>query len=265
MTHPGSLLVDYVDGTLDGAARTDVQAHLATCATCRQEVALARAARTSLRSLPAAAPPAGLADAALAAASAARSPSPTDIAAARMVRRPSAGRWIGAAAAIAAVLVLLAVVSPRLGSSPSRTAADNAAGGAGVSFSKASAVEVVRANLSQAQLASVAVALGGVQPRSESSPAMGASGPVDVAAPDLQVTAQLPDRLPAASACLSRAWGGGVPGELTRVLLTRFDGTPAYVGLYAVGPGAGLPPTRLQLVVASVDGCRLLASTYARL
>jgi hypothetical protein len=261
MTHPGPLLADYVDGSLGDADRAAVQRHLATCPTCRREVALARAARSSLRSLPAAAPPLGLADAAIAEATAGTPP--TDIAEARKAR--PVGRWIAAAAGVAAVLVAIAVISPGLGSSPSRTAADGAAsGGAARSFPKASDVEVVRANLSEAQLASVAASLGGAQPQQpEASPAMGVSS-ADTVAPDLQAAAHLPDRLPAASACLATAWGD-TPGLLTRVLLTRFEGTPAYVGLYAVGPGAGLPPTRLQLLVASIHGCQPLASSYALL
>jgi hypothetical protein len=47
------------------------------------------------------------------------------------------------------------------------------------------------------------------------------------------------------------------------VVEAGYEGTPAYLGFYAVGPGAGLPATRIQLLVASVDGCRPLATAYA--
>jgi Putative zinc-finger len=257
MTHPGPLLTDYVDGTLAGPDRAAVEAHLASCSSCRAEVTLAGSARSSLRSLPAVTPPPGLTDAAL--AEAASPAAPTGITDTRATQ--PAWRWIGAAAAAAAVLLLLVVASPKLGGSPSQTLAG--AGAADVSFAKADAVDVVRANLSQEQLASVAASLGGVQP-AESAPTVDATGAAGAFAPDLHATSRLPDRLPEASACLDRAWQA-TPGQLTRVLLARYLGAPAYFGLFAVGPGAGLPPTRLQLLVASVEGCQPLASAYALL
>jgi hypothetical protein len=251
-------LTDYVDGTLGPAARADVEAHLATCATCRRETALASAARSTLRSLPDAVPPPGLAEAAIAAAG--DGAAPTSIADAPS-KRP-ARRWIAVAAA-AAVIGLVAVVSPKLGSSPSQTLADSG-GGASASFAKADAVEVVDADLSMEQLALTAAALGGVGTGAEAAPTGDVSGVADVSGPDLTPTRTLPERLGKASACLDQAWGA-TPGELTRVVLARYEGTPAYFGLYAIGPGAGLPPTRMQLLVASVDGCRGLAQAYALL
>jgi hypothetical protein len=255
-------LTDYVDGTLGAADLAAVEAHLATCATCRRETALARTARSALRSLPDAAPPPGLAEAAIAAAR--DGAAPTSIADAPS-KRP-ARRWIAVAAA-AAVIGLVAVVSPKLGTSPTQTMADGAGGAADRSFAKADAVEVVKADLSMEQIALAAAALGGVQTTAEAAPTGDASGVSGVARadlPDLTPTTTLPERLDQASACLDQAWGA-TPGELTRVVLARYEGTPAYFGLYAIGPGAGLPPTRVQLLVASVDGCRGLAQGYALL
>src|SRR5688500_12222690 len=51
MTHPEELLSGYVDGTLPTEERAVVDAHLATCATCREEVELAHEALTALGSL----------------------------------------------------------------------------------------------------------------------------------------------------------------------------------------------------------------------
>jgi len=271
MNHPGPLLTDLVDGTLSSADRVDVEAHLATCGSCRQEVALARAARRALGSMPPVVPPAGLVEAAIAGASA--HPSPTRIGEAGS--RRSARRWIGVAAA-AAVIGLVAVAAPKLGTSPSPTVAEGA-GAADRSFPRADAVEVVRTDVSSAQLAFVAASLGGVEPGGTAA-SLGGVGPGGTAAPSADVTGvesaasvparqarrQLPERLSEASACLEQAWGAA-PGPLTRVLLARFQGTPAYFGLYAVGPGAGLAPTRLQLLVASVEGCQALASAYVLL
>ena len=261
MRHPGPLLTDFVDATLGAAERVDVEAHLADCATCRQEVALVRDARSSLRSLPAAVPPPGLADAAI--AEAAARPAATDISDARS--RQAGRRWITVSAvAAAAVIAVIAVMSPKLGSSSSQTMADSAGGSADRSFAKADTVEVVGADLSSEQLAAVAVQLGGVQAGAQTAPSGDVSGVSEAAPLDLQPRQLLPERLAEASACLDEAWGA-TPGQLTRVVLARFEGTQAYFGLYAVGPGAGLPATRLQLLVASVDGCRALASAYALL
>ena len=49
------------------------------------------------------------------------------------------------------------------------------------------------------------------------------------------------------------------------MILARFKGEPAYLGVYLIGPGAELPPTLLQLNVASVHGCNPVGQTTARL
>src|SRR3990172_7647090 len=51
MTHPEELLADYVDGTLNHEQRAVVDTHLPGCATCRQEVDLARRALAALATL----------------------------------------------------------------------------------------------------------------------------------------------------------------------------------------------------------------------
>jgi anti-sigma factor RsiW len=256
MSHPGPLLTDFVDGTLGKAERADVEQHLETCVTCSDEVALARAARSALRALPVATTPPGLADGVIAEAT-----RPTQIdASGPRAKASTTRRWL-AAAAVAAAVALLAVAAPKLGSAPSQMAAGSE-GAADRSFAKAAGVEVVAANVSQAQLATVAAALGGIQPV-EAAPTSGSVGAT--AQPrDLQAGQVLPAKLPQAAACLDQAFGD-TPGTLTRVLQARFEGTPAYFGLYAVGPGADLAPTRVQLLVASVRGCDVLASAYASL
>jgi anti-sigma factor RsiW len=58
MNHPYEQLTDLVDGTLDEGDLAGVQAHLDTCASCREDVAHATAGREAARSLPpATAPP----------------------------------------------------------------------------------------------------------------------------------------------------------------------------------------------------------------
>jgi anti-sigma factor RsiW len=51
MTHPEELLADYVDGTLEDEQRAVVDAHLPGCATCREELELARGALAALANL----------------------------------------------------------------------------------------------------------------------------------------------------------------------------------------------------------------------
>jgi hypothetical protein len=51
-THPDELLAEFVQGTAPTADREAVEAHLATCGRCREEVELAHAARVALASLP---------------------------------------------------------------------------------------------------------------------------------------------------------------------------------------------------------------------
>jgi anti-sigma factor RsiW len=63
--HPDELLAAYVDGSASSEEREAVEAHLATCRTCREEMALARTAHLALASLPEVDPP-GVARAGLA-------------------------------------------------------------------------------------------------------------------------------------------------------------------------------------------------------
>jgi hypothetical protein len=55
--HPDELLAGYVEGSSTVAERALVDAHLAACSQCREELDLATAARTALASLPELEPP----------------------------------------------------------------------------------------------------------------------------------------------------------------------------------------------------------------
>jgi hypothetical protein len=110
--HPDILLAEYVDGTLAPDARAEVEAHLAGCDRCREEVTLAEEARTALARLPEVPAPQGL-----------------TFAVRRRSRRPAAPRIarVIAAAAAAAVLVSGGVVVVQ----GFRTEEQPATGGAG--------------------------------------------------------------------------------------------------------------------------------------
>jgi anti-sigma factor RsiW len=59
-THPDEIqLLDYVEGDLDGAARDVVDAHLAGCAECAEQIRLLEAGREALRGAPMLEAPAG--------------------------------------------------------------------------------------------------------------------------------------------------------------------------------------------------------------
>ena len=62
MTHPEELLAGYVDGTLSAKERDAVESHVAECARCSREIALATSARSALRSLPEVPAPPGFGD-----------------------------------------------------------------------------------------------------------------------------------------------------------------------------------------------------------
>src|SRR3970282_1442342 len=66
MTHPEEHLAGYVDGTLEHAERAVVDAHLGGCERCRDEIELARGARTALVALQDSPVPYGLTDPVLA-------------------------------------------------------------------------------------------------------------------------------------------------------------------------------------------------------
>lgn len=50
--HPDELLAEYVDGSLEADDRARVEAHLASCSLCSEEVAVAGEVRTALTALP---------------------------------------------------------------------------------------------------------------------------------------------------------------------------------------------------------------------
>ena len=114
MTHPLEQLAPYVDGSLTGPERLEVERHLASCAQCRSEVAVASEARAALRSMPEVEVPTDLGVPALEAMGTGEA------------HHPGPPRWVRAMpfVAAAAVVALLAITLPRLGGG---TAADSGA------------------------------------------------------------------------------------------------------------------------------------------
>ncbi len=135
----GILLDDLVDGTLAGASRERVEAHLRTCAACRAAVADLRRIREAARALPRVEPPAdgwARVSAALDAAGA-RKPAVTVVKAdASPPRAPVFALWrpawgVLAAAAILAIGVATTVLLYRAPATPDNQAAAVQAANAG--------------------------------------------------------------------------------------------------------------------------------------
>ena len=273
MSHPGPLLADYVDGTLDPSTRAEVDAHLRTCATCRGELAMATAGARAAQGLDEPAAPAGIGEAAIAEAArlaAEHNPEVTPMTG-RAWRRPTTPRVLAAAGA-AALILLLVVVAPKLGQDTTQNAAQIAAGGASraAAYPQASYVEIQHADYTfavlpdvAAQLRSAVTSSDGLEDGSASS-ALGVGAPSAAAVPNAEDVSKNSALLPTATACLNKAFDNPT-GTLARVIRAQYAGQPAYLGVYLIGPGSELPPNLLQLSVASVHGCEVLGQSTARL
>ena len=266
MTHPGPMLTDYVDGTLPPKDVARVEAHLRSCATCRQEVRLAAAGRDALADTIVPAAPAGLAEAAIAEAAAIAGAHAPEVASlgtpASQRPRPATPRWLAIAGAAAAI-VLIAIMVPKLGQPGTTTRSEAAvAGGAqDVAHPAATAVEIQDVDYGADILDRVAAtydrAFVGAAPV-EGAASGSALPQATLAGPETAVKLSA-ERLPAATRCLARAYPDQ-GGTLTRAILARYEGEPAYLGVYLLGPGGGLPPDVVLVVVASVDGCEPLTT-----
>lgn len=148
-THPDEIqLLDYVEGDLDDAARDVVEAHVAGCAECAEQIRLLEAGREALRGAPMLEGPAGL-----------PGELPEQARPARRSFRP--GRVIAVlapVAAIAGVVAIVATTNPDGGGDEegargvaAQTAADSAEGGAEEAAPKAFSATTVRSVAGPAQ------------------------------------------------------------------------------------------------------------------
>ena len=241
-------------------------AHVATCARCRAEVEAATAARGALRALEAPPVPEGIGAAAIAEATREAASERADEVRPLGRDARAAQRWarVATGAGIAAVLLLgLAVVLPRIGGDASPagglTAEDSAfesASGAADPAATSGALEIVDAD----------VDVEGVRLLAEEAKAAfgGASPPRDAFAEDSATHGSTTSRTAPATECLRLAFEA-LPGDATRLIQARYQGTPAYFGVFEDGPGAGQRPDAIRVLVASSDGCVPLNSTRVAL
>ncbi len=242
MNHPYDLLADLVDGSLDAHDRAQVDAHLATCASCREDLALATAGRDAARSLPQVAAPADLREGVVGAAGG------------RASRAPRWYRWAGAAAVAAAAVVAIAVALPDVGggASPEMAAQDAGAEGAPGAASVTSAadvlLEVQDVNYGEDSLRQLAREAGTHEQ---------AAYPTSSDAVQRDASAAL--------GCVTQAFEAKPAGRLRRLIQARFDGRPAYLAVYLESPGAGQPPDSATVWVAAKADCTIVSFAQARL
>ncbi len=267
MTHPVEQLVDYVDGTLPARERAVVRAHLQTCARCRDEVTLSAGAKRALAELPDVQAPVGLGSAAARGAESGTDPGAAGVATLTPRRdreataTPAWYRWGGAAAAIAAAFIVAVLVLPKVGGDggavpANAPAAESTARSGDAGFRAAGGVERQQKDYDVADVQELAESYGvlaGPPPTAEDR---------GVEAGGSQVPAASGAGVPGALACLEHAFpylaDGGPPVELVEA---RFQGTPAYLGVFASGPGAGEDADMITVWVASSADCSVLHST----
>jgi putative zinc finger protein len=261
--HPDELLAGYVDGSASPAERRIIEAHLAGCSQCRDELALATRARTALMSLPELEAP-GLAARGIEGLLPAEAPGGTDeLAGRRQARREAHGfrRWQSswaALAGVAAVLALLAIVPLVLirgGGSKSTTAGGPARSAVGAAeAAKYPRVFDRRANYDQASLRALASQLGN-DARSGllTGSATKSSPPPSLAGGDTpQFAAIAPVDV---VRCALR--GTGLPSDTTPVYLERatYQGKPAFVVAVQTQGGSR---SHLRVYAVSQKDCTFL-------
>jgi hypothetical protein len=246
--HPDELLAGLADGTLDERERAEVDAHLATCASCREELPLALRGATAASRLPEVDPPVGM--------------TRSVVDEARPVRSPRARKaWAWAAAPVAAAVVALAVwalVGSGGGGGLGGVASPGVGGGGAAAAPEQvtdSRIRVSPENFDQAKIQDLAGKLASRRERSDVLSSEGSSEAKRTAS-----AAQGAFANPASDPirCIKATADPTKDDQFLEVLVARFDGTPAFVGVFVHRPGAGQPPSLLTIWVASQSGCRLL-------
>lgn len=259
MTHPEELLADYVDGTLSEPERAVVDAHLPTCERCTGEVRIARAAVTALERLEDEPVPFGVTG-------------PVLVEAGRRFeqRRRVAWQRLQWSAGLATAAALVLVVAVNIGREGGEEAAPASTG--------ATAGAEAAAPAESAPGAALEVGLErqpGVDYDADGIEAVASAALEDLAGGDEQRTSAVAEDAielaagPAegALACVARS-GGPAPGPrdtLLRLIEAEYDGTPAFIAVFAQGPGAGQAPDHVVVWVVATEDCRILTTASSRI
>ena len=282
MSHPEDLLAEYVDGALAERERAAVDAHLAGCDRCREEISLARASRASVRRLPELEAPEGSASRALREAlgpGAGREAGRTGVAAA--ARPPRWARWIPAAAA-AALIGLLALTVPRIGDHavPATSQANPFAGG-----ERAATAPSVAAPSADAQKALDRLLVAGVplehrnqsytaadiRQLTDSTAARYAGAAVtkrhkasDSASAAMGALVSSGDAK-SATACISSQVTSSPTDALVELIEADYEGAPAYFAVFVESPSPGDPVNEVIVWVVRKDGCTIANFAFRKL
>jgi hypothetical protein len=259
VSHPDDLLADYVDGTLAERERAAVDAHLTGCARCSVEIRQAEAAKAALSELEDVPVPFGVTGPVLAEAGR------------RFEHRPGVvwGRFQWAAG-LAAAAALVLVVALNLGdedaqntAAPERAAA--ATGGTGAAGAEATPGVIPFAGLERQP--DVSYDEAGIH--AVASDAAGAVLAAEAAGDSQAAFAStVPDsreRTSLARGCIDQSGVRGPNDVLIRLIEAEFEGTPAFIGVFAEGPGAGQAPDHIVVFVVARDDCRILSTASQRI
>jgi anti-sigma factor RsiW len=250
--HPEELLAGYVDGALGAKERAVVDAHLASCARCREEVELSRSARTALRSLPEAEVPVGVTGPVLQRV---------------RVERPwvsRIGRRVAVAAAAAVVglfgwIGYSALRDDDAGTADAPTALQSDAGAGAPESSRteatAAGVPVVEQDrdFDEAAVQDLAARIAREQTRAL------------VGADETQEQTAMYDAASEALDCIGRGAQLTQGDEAVRVIDARFRGRNAFLGAFLHRAAPGTDPTELEIWVVAQDGCGFLHYAKQRL
>jgi anti-sigma factor RsiW len=250
MTHPEELLSGYVDGTLPDEERAVVDAHLANCATCREEVELAGEALAALEALEEQPVPFGVTGPVIAEAGR------------RFERRGAMWGRIQWGAGLAAAAALVLVVALNLSNdSPDATRAANPPAEAGAEGPAAS-LAAGDAELPQLERQrAVSYDDAGVQSLAQGAEAFARkqdSAAVQTDAGGADVASR--DERGAAIDCLRMS---GAPLDdprdaFVRLIEAQYQGTPAYFAVFLETPGGDQPPDSAIVWVVATRDCRNL-------
>jgi hypothetical protein len=262
VSHPEELLADYVDGTLDERGRAAVDSHLLGCERCREELRDAQAATAALVRLEDRPVPFGVTGPVLAEAG-------------RRFERRRGIAWerFQWAAGLAAAAALVVVVALNVGGDDERNAASPAAGtGAtgATGTAEAGAGDAASPALPFAGLErqpDVDYDDDGIQAVAEGAAAQVASAEDASGTPQALagVAEETFDATNAAKRCIEQSGLDEPRDLLIRLIEAEYEGAPAYIAVFAEGPGAGQPPDHIVVWVVSSGDCTLLTSASQRI
>lgn len=250
MTHPFEQLAEAVDGTLAPAERALLVEHLRSCASCRDDVRVAAAARDALRTMP-------MPDAPDLAARFAPDRL-AGLAIATSTRRSSWSRVVPALAA-AAIVGVVALIVPRLGA-PSNDA-DMAAAPATIEIATGGPVRLEVEDTDYDDVTLGEVATGVTAALSANSTAATEVGAEGTTASEQRFVGSATRK---AVACLNKAFPR-FPGKIVQVRQATFEGVPAYLAIVLETVQNGAPADAVSIWVAAIEDCSILTIASDRL